>query len=643
MGKKAIIRSILSEYGIAWAMNRQLYNLKLKLLNRIPQLEKRFEITASARKLDLFDVDTASIRKFLHTLPTHEKDKLIKAADDALVGKITAFSSVEYDYGNPIAWNYSPLTQSYAPMDQKWYSIPDFDPERGDIKVIWEISRFTHFYLFSRAYLLTGDRKYYAGFSEQIADWVEKNRYSYGANYKCGQECALRMLNCLINYSVFNNEKLISADDEKNIKEIVESSYKKICSNFFYAYKCIKNNHTISELVGMIAGAWCCEDQKRLQYAYRRMDEVIKEQFFSDGGYKQYSFNYQRLALQDIACLMSLSQKTNIAINDYSRKLVEQSVELLYQCQQSGGDVPNYGSNDGALIFPVTNCDYRDFRSTINCLCILLYGMRRYEHGKYDEEALWFAGGYSRECALQLANKTPQAYPHAGLFTLQKDHMFVMLVANLFSSRPAHFDQLHLDLWVGDKNVFCDSGTYSYADVLGAELACTAGHNTVVVEGREQMNLRKPFFVYSWSRRTEYGVENNRIAATVVSQNGYEHHREIQTECREEEIILTVSDRIRSKQNLPFRVLFHTPYTVRQHDDKDLVIEECGNVLCTLSSELETNTWRTTQTIRSLYYLKKQTVTCIACDGMIENGTGESRIVIKIKKQFRGEETKENG
>ncbi len=43
--------------------------------------------------------------------------------------------------------------------------------------------------------LLTDDEKYYKAFQAQLHDWLENNEYGYGANFKCGQECSLRVVN----------------------------------------------------------------------------------------------------------------------------------------------------------------------------------------------------------------------------------------------------------------------------------------------------------------------------------------------------------------------------------------------------------------------------------------------------------------
>jgi len=381
-----MIKSLITEYGLPWVINRTLYSAKLKMIRTIPGLGNLFEKKVNIKRIDIFDIDTNRIEKFLSTLSDERKERIISIANRAVEGKIYAFSSIELDYESPIKWNYNPITKVEIDKSWKWYRIPDFDPERGDIKIVWEASRFTHFFYFTRAYLITKDNKYYKAFSEQLRSWLEENRYSYGANYKCGQEATLRMINALMTYKVFKSCGFEKKIDKNNLKKLVEGSYKKVLSNFFYAHKCIKNNHTLSEIAGLIIGAWCSDDEVALKRAYRLMDKEIENQFIKDGGYIQYSFNYQRFALQIMELVFKISNKTGVELSKQSKELIKKSTLLIYQLQDETGDVPNYGSNDGALIFPVTTCAYRDFRPVLNTIYALTQSERLYETGNYDEE-----------------------------------------------------------------------------------------------------------------------------------------------------------------------------------------------------------------------------------------------------------------
>lgn len=601
-----MISSILKEYGFLWAFNRGLYSAKLKMLSTFPSTEKIFEKKIPpVSRTDIFDIDVEAIKSFLTNLPENEKDNIIKSADKACEGVIKAFSSLELDYGKPVDWQLNPISGMRCDENEKWYRIKDFDASRGDIKAIWEISRFSHFYILARAFLLTDDEKYYLAFSKQLEDWLKKNPYSYGANFKCGQECALRMVNGLFAFTVFSKKNMTTANDERNIKLLIECSYRKIRSNFFYAYRCIRNNHTISELLGIIIGSWCCNDEKQLDKAYRILDKVVCEQFVDDGGYTQHSFNYQRLALQILECVISISAKTEHSICSESKKRILKSAELLYQCQTESGDVPNYGPNDGALVFPLSCCDYRDFRPVVSTVFRLLTNHRIYEPGLYDEEFLWF----SKPCVQTTDNlvKNSSAFTKAGLFTLRNSRTFAMMIANDFHSRPAHMDQLHLDLWIDGVNVFCDTGTFSYADTLGRDLANTSGHNTAVFPNVDQMNKHGAFMVYNWTERKTFASNEHMLSAEIVSKNGYRHYREL----AETSNGFSLTDRIESSKQENVELFFHTPCEVLVENEIVYLIKN-GYKVCSIQSSIIP---KVESGYRSLYYLQKE-----KCNTLIYTG-----------------------
>ena len=618
MSKAHIIQSIATEYGVAWAVNRGLYGAKLKLLRSVPQAEKWFEArTDAVRRTDIFSVDNRAVSAFLKNLPKQEKEQLIQTADQAAKGIIKGFSSVNMDYGNPIRWQKNPFTQQECDAGSKWYWISDFDAVRGDIKAIWEASRFSHFIAFARAYLLTGDEKYYKAYRSQLASWLGGNPYGYGANYKCGQECAIRMINALLAHTVFANAGLSDEEDNANVARLVSGSYQKILSNFFYARRCIKNNHTISELVGMVIGAWCCGDSRRTGKAYKMLDKVILEQFTADGGYTQFSFNYQRLALQDLECILSISGKTGRRLGREAMERIQKSAMLLYQVQDEiTGDVPNYGANDGALILPVTSCGYRDFRPVIGAITALTGGYRIYGAGAWDEELLWFAGGIEKYRYIEV-QRTSMQFPEAGLFSLRNGKSHLMLVLNRYKSRPAHMDQLHLDLWRNGVNVLCDCGTYSYADHRGAALAATQGHNTVQVGEKQQMNKHGPFLVCNWTKRAGVKFEKDCFAGSMKSANGYVHQREIRASGHG----YVLTDRVLNCQG-EWAVRFHTPCEVEERADGATLVHE-GKRICSITG----CKCRVEPAVRSLYYLKTEPCSCIS---FFSNGENKLQLTIQM-------------
>jgi adenylylsulfate kinase-like enzyme len=616
MRKIIIAKNILLEYGPSWVLFRLLYNMKLIFLRLIPITERFYERKVSIQQVDIFRLDVQAIRAFLINLPESDKQKIIETADKALSGKIKAFSSIELDYGNPINWQLNPSTHKSTSACNKWYQIPDFDPDRGDIKYIWEISRFMHFYYFSRAYLITGDRKYYNGFSSQLSDWLDKNPYSYGANYKCGQECTLRAISVLMNYSVFKSLGITQKFDEKNVAILVQNSYKKVISNFFYANRCIKNNHTLSEICGMIIGAWCSKDSKILCKAYNLFEKTLKQQFTSDGGYCQYSYNYQRFAMQIAECVLKISLTSGYTISNEGKKRLLASTILLYQNQSEKGELPNYGSNDGSLIFPLTSCDYKDFRPCINTLHAMLTGFRLYKSGIYDEELAWM--DVNSKAPIKHIQRISSKFPEAGVFTLRKGNAFLSIYLNSYKNRPAHMDQLHMDLWIGDENVFCDSGTYSYASELGQKLVSTQGHNTLKLDGKEQMSTLGHFLVYNRSQRIQIFCDENNFEGTMCSKNEYSHERRITWNANVIEILDTID------LNCKWQVLLHTPCYIREKGKAILELGMNGQPLCDIEHY---GNYEVRRVERSLCYADKEEINCLVFN---QNGESESKIKVII-------------
>lgn len=598
-----MLKAILKEYGLPWAVNRVLYSAKLKSMALLPQTECLYEKKVNVKQIDIFSIDIGCLKQFLNALTDNEKIRIINDADRTIDGRIEGFSSIELNYGSPFNWQLNPLTGKATDLNEKWYKIPDFDKERGDIKVIWEASRFTHLLTLARAYCISEDSRYYKAFSDQINEWVIRNRYSYGANYKCGQECSIRMINVLLAYIVFQNAEVTSTDDERNVKTIVKDSYRKILSNFFYAYKCIKNNHTISEIMGMVVGAWCCEDQKQLNKAYGYLEKIINNQFTEDGGYAQYSFNYQRLALMELNIILSISNKTGLQIGESAKKRLLNSTLLLYQCQAPNYDLPNYGSNDGSLIFKMTSCGYRDFRPVCNTTYRLITGKELYAEDLHREELIWH-GLHAGIGTFDNIDKCNMAYSEAGIFTIRNDNSMMMLVCNDYHKRPGHMDQLHLEFWIKDVNVFCDCGTYSYASELGQRLIRCESHNTAEVTNKEQMLIKPPFLIYDWSERKELFFSDDIIRAKVLFKTGYSHEREIVKTVYGFEI----KDKVSSDGKQLTKINFHTVCDV-EIDGNQIKLSNQGKNVCSM---ITNGTFDLKQADKSLYYFKAEKINCIS-------------------------------
>jgi hypothetical protein len=107
------------------------------------------------------------------------------------------------------------------------------------------------------------------------------------------------------------------------------------------------------------------------------------------------------------------------------------------------------------------------------------------------------------------------------------DHLsWAFLRAAQFNSRPGHADQLHLDLWWRGENFALDAGSFSYNDPPPWDnaLASTRVHNTITIDGKDQMNRAGRFLWLDWAQAENVSIDldtNSMVRRIVSRQDGY--------------------------------------------------------------------------------------------------------------------------
>jgi hypothetical protein len=224
-------------------------------------------------------------------------------------------------------------------------------------------------------------------------------------------------------------------------------------------------------------------------------------QFFPDGGYIQHSHNYHRLALQLYLWVMRLAELDGRPFPEEMYRCVDRSVRLLTRMVDPGtGSAPNFGHNDGALFLPLTVCDYGDYRPLLQSLSLWRRKEKPYPDGPWNEDAVWMLGpdafrGKGRMPAPRKTAPAALAAPASGLFVLEGKESRAVIRCARFHERPAHADQMHVDLWWRGENIAADAGSYLYSggSPWRNSLAQAGIHNTVTVDGRDQMQRHGRF------------------------------------------------------------------------------------------------------------------------------------------------------
>lgn len=455
-------------------------------------------------------------------------DEILRKAKELLQGKLEYFSSTSFNLQYPPNWHFHPITNGVFPSEKHWTEIPDISPELGDIKMVWEMSRFTFVYTLVRAYYLTGDERFAEAFWQAVESWIDYNPPNQGANWKCGQEISLRSIAWWFAFSAFSNSDSSTALRKTRLLTALAAQAERVEQNLRYAMS-QRNNHGISEAVGLLTAALMLKDHPRSKIwkvkAKKALESLSVEQIYEDGSYIQHSFNYQRLMLSLYLWIIRLAELNDEPFSSNLIKFVGISGEMLYQLQdQKTGELPNYGSNDGALLFPLSENAYEDYRPIIQAIQYLKDDKRLYHQGLQDEILWWFWGQQALESKIE--NTEPQVLraSKGGYYTLRGADSFVFTRAATYLHRPSQADNLHLDVWYKGVNIAFDPGTYSYNSTKpwNNGLVYSNVHNTVNVNQESQMTRGTRFLWYDWLTSELYVDKESEIVEWIeLRHNAY--------------------------------------------------------------------------------------------------------------------------
>ena len=442
--------------------------------------------------------------RFPNRIPWNPKHA-VNEAERVLNGELKYFEHNFITTGFPPDWHKDPISGKKVDSTRHWSEISD-DTD-VDIKFIWEANRFSMVYSLVRAHASTRDEKYAEGFWKLVQSWAESNPPNSGPNWMDGQEAALRLMAWTFGFHAFTDSPTSTPDRITQFTVMAAAHAERIYKNIDYAIS-THSNHTISEAFGLwLAGLLFPELKDAKKYfalGRKLLEQEAIAQIFPDGSYSMYSLNYHRFILHIYFYALRLGELNDSPFSESLKQRVTKSVDYLFQLMDpETGQMPVYGSNDGALVLPLNNCDFTDYRPLLQLGSYLTKGIRCFESGAWDEPLYWIYGSDALQATVSTPPQTSQNYADGGVSILRGSQSKAIIRCTDFRSRPSHADQLHVDLWIRGQNIACDAGTYLYSGEVRKwrnGLAHTAAHNTVIVDHKDQMRMVSRFTWTNWSR-----------------------------------------------------------------------------------------------------------------------------------------------
>jgi hypothetical protein len=463
---------------------------------------------------------------------------------------------------SPPDWMTSALTGLRSPgAGVPWWRIGDFDPAVGDIKPIWELSRFDWLLAMAQR-ASSGDEDEFRRLERWLQDWIERNPPYLGPNWKCGQEASIRVLHLAATALMFGQVATAS----EPLMELVRLHLRRIAPTLQYAVA-QDNNHGTSEAAALfIGGSWLSlvgrpEGHRWMRMGRRLLEERAIRLIGQDGTFSQYSLNYHRLMLDTMSFAEAWRRRLELPpfLDGFTVRCRAAVRWLQVAIDADSGDGPNVGANDGAQILRCDDAPYRDFRPCLQLAMALFEGQRVSDAPASCNQSLLWLGLPVPSRAAEAPRSTVAA--DGGFAWLRRGGATLLLRYPRFRFRPSQSDVLHLDLWVRGCNVLRDGGSFSYNTdpELMAYFGGTTGHNTIEFDGRDQMPRVSRFLFGEWpetvSLRTLEEIDHcSRFGAGYIDHAGVYHVRSVELRNDGLSVIDTVS-RFRNRACLRWRLV----------------------------------------------------------------------------------------
>ena len=466
-------------------------------------------------------------------------DKELKERYEQLKdGKLLMFNSILADLGKDYDWVTNYDSGYKYDINKHWTEINDYSKEAGDIKFVWEKSRFSYIYDIIRYDYHFNEDCSNMVFAD-ILSWIKSNPVNCGPNYRCSQEMSLRVLNWTFALHYYQNSPNLTEEIFDQIQYAIYWHVHHVYHNINFSRIAVRNNHAITETLTLyIAGLLYptlpgADTWKKKGKAW--FEEEIAYQVYDDGTFLQYAMNYHRVVMQLMTWAISIADLNKERFSDIVYQRAKRSFLFLRTCMiEENGYLPNYGANDGALFFRLSSTDYRDYRPQLQALALAVGTELKFND--HNEDAHWYG-------IFENARKTWQpadgihSFPKGGYYVIREPQTLTFIKCGSYKDRPQQADALHLDIWYKGENILPDAGSYKYntdAETI-RYFSGTASHNTVMLDDKDQMLKGGHFIWFYWTQATKAALTEETTSYTfegavnafIYLDKGIEHRRTV--------------------------------------------------------------------------------------------------------------------
>ncbi len=455
------------------------------------------------------------------------RDALQRDVENILAGRWKAFGHLDLKVDDPPKWHCDYLVgRDFATTESAFKLDHRALPAGGDVKLIWELSRWYPLVRLAMAAYVLGDTRAAIKCVEWLEDWVKHNPPYRGWNWTSALEAGLRLIQFTWIDALLTSARArtaLSAPSGSGMDARTKLSALRgaiLPPHVWFAWRhrsfgSSANNHLLGELAGCIIAtvrwpelARCSAPLDDLQ---RRWKREVLAQFAEDGGNKEQALNYQLFSWE-------LCWQAFTALE--SQKFIQSQVEQrLWFAGNFLGEVQartdhwDYGDSDNAFVVPFfaraehAVSEWRQwFEAPVQSPAIAYWlGDAPIRYPPIRRGDPW----YTRTLVEYLHSRIRSAvgvprlewwvFPDSrigicksGFWWLRWD---LSPLGYLATAAHGHLDALHLSIWFKGVAMVVDPGTGAYYAEPGLRswLASRAAHNAPCPTGVEQPRRLGPF------------------------------------------------------------------------------------------------------------------------------------------------------
>lgn len=556
---------LFQQFGLNYSLFRVKYELSKKLglmkfrfsdqLKELTYLD--IDLWRQKKYQDLFFLsDFKSLNNELFPSNSNLQDKSNRILNGEVLFFFNDWKTIKKD-----CWNVHPVSNHNYTM-KHWSKLDIYDRNIGDIKYVWEKSKFSYLlYVARNDFKSNSDHSKFV-FSE-IESWITANsKPNIGPQFICSQEISIRLMNWSFLLFFYSQSENLNEELFQKILNYIQVQLDHIYKNINFSRIAVRNNHAVTEcLVLYLIPTYFPFLNNAKKYKRKGLDwfeKEVKYQLYEDGSDNQFSFNYHRVKVQLLSWYIATARVNNEKLSEVVIDRARKTVDFLYNMMSNydQGYLPNFGANDGSIYFKLNDCDYRDFRPQLKALATLLNTELSVfaKDSKIDEDAFYFT---NRLIPSANSNKVTSVlgssyYKNGGYFLINESNCKTLFKTPVYNDRIGQDDYFHVDIWYNGINYFMDTGSYLY-NTSQENLNYFngfSGHNSVSVNGENHLEkgplftwLKKPLHLMT----EDYEDENSYfVVSSMQLYYPYEHKLTRSIEKKKNVLTWVITDEIQN-------------------------------------------------------------------------------------------------